>query len=298
MKHDPRKVLVGIGFGLLAVTCFSALDTTTKHISASIPLLMALWFRYGFQAVATSLAVLPTRGISVLRTAQPRFQMLRGFLLFCSSLLAFFSLKYMPVGEFTAIVLMAPLVITLWATKSLGEKVTPLRWALVIGGFIGTMVIIRPGSQHFDWTVILPLALVLTNSSFQVLTSKMARTEDPITMHLYTGWIGTFLGTLMLPFAWEMPHDWTLWAQLGLMGLLATVGHFFLILAYMRAPAATLTPYLYTQIGFAMLGGWLVFNHVPDQWTLMGMGMVALCGALGAWLTVREGRVVVQPAES
>ena len=140
MKHDPRKVLVGIGFGLLAVTCFSALDTTTKHISTSMPLLMALWFRYGFQAVATTLAVLPTRGLSVLRTAHPRFQLLRGFLLFCSSLLAFFSLKYMPVGEFTAIVLMAPLVITLWATKSLGEKVTPLRWALVMGGFIGTMV--------------------------------------------------------------------------------------------------------------------------------------------------------------
>jgi drug/metabolite transporter (DMT)-like permease len=66
----------------------------------------------------------------------------------------------------------------------------------------------------------------------------------------------------------------------------------------MRAPAATLTPYLYAQIGFAMFGGWIVFHHVPDQWTLVGMGLVTLCGALGAWLTVREGRVTVQPAES
>jgi drug/metabolite transporter (DMT)-like permease len=204
----------------------------------------------------------------------------------------------MPVAEFTSIVLMAPLVITLWATKSLGEKVSPLRWSLVIGGFIGTLVIIRPSSQHFDWTVILPVILVTTNSGFQVLTSKMARTEDPMTMHLYTGWIGTGLATLALPFVWEMPQDWTLWAQLLIMGFLATVGHFFLILAYMRAPAATLTPYLYAQIGFALLGGWLVFNHVPDQWTLVGMGLVTLCGALGAWLTVREGRVTVQPAES
>ena len=298
MTLQANKALAGIGFGLLAVACFSMLDTTTKHISTSLSLLMALWFRYFFQAVATTLVVLPTRGMSILQTQHPRFQMLRGFLLFCSSLLAFFSLKYMPVAEFTSIVLMAPLVITLWATKSLGEKVSPLRWSLVIGGFIGTLVIIRPSSQHFDWTVILPVILVTTNSGFQVLTSKMARTEDPMTMHLYTGWIGTGLATLALPFVWEMPQDWTLWAQLVIMGFLATVGHFFLILAYMRAPAATLTPYLYAQIGFAMLGGWMVFNHVPDQWTLVGMGLVTLCGALGAWLTVREGRVTVQPAES
>jgi drug/metabolite transporter (DMT)-like permease len=295
---QTNKVLAGIGFGLLAVACFSMLDTTTKHISASLSLLMALWFRYLFQAVATTLVVLPTRGMRILQTQHPRFQMLRGFLLFCSSLLAFFSLKYMPVAEFTSIVLMAPLVITLWATKSLGEKVSALRWCLVIGGFIGTLVIIRPSSQHFDWTVILPVILVTTNSGFQVLTSKMARTEDPMTMHLYTGWIGTGLATLALPFVWEMPQDWTLWAQLVIMGFLATVGHFFLILAYMRAPAATLTPFLYAQIGFALLGGWLVFHHVPDQWTLVGMGLVTLCGALGAWLTVREGRVTVQPAES
>jgi drug/metabolite transporter (DMT)-like permease len=293
-----NKVLGGVGFGLLAVACFSMLDTTTKHVSSSLSLLMALWFRYFFQAVATTLVVLPTRGMRILQTHHPRFQILRGFLLFCSSLLAFFSLKYMPVAEFTSIVLMAPLVITLWATQSLGEKVSPFRWSLVIGGFIGTLVIIRPSSQHFDWTVILPVILVTTNSGFQVLTSKMARTEDPMTMHLYTGWIGTGLATLALPFVWEMPQDWTLWAQLLLMGFLATVGHFFLILAYMRAPAATLTPYLYAQIGFALLGGWLVFNHVPDQWTLVGMGLVTLCGALGAWLTVREGRVTVQPAES
>jgi drug/metabolite transporter (DMT)-like permease len=293
-----HKALGGIGFALLAVAFFSMLDTTTKHIGGSLSLLMALWFRYAFQAVATSLIVLPMRGMSVLRTRHPRFQLLRGFLLFSSSLMAFFSLKYMPVGEFTSIVLMAPLVITLWASKSLGEKVSPLRWALVIGGFLGTLVIIRPGSQHFDWTVLLPLILVVTNSGFQVLTSKMARTEDPFTMHLYTGWIGTGLATLALPFVWEMPQDWTVWAQLIAMGFLATAGHFFLIMAYMRAPAATLTPFLYAQIGFAMLGGWLVFQHVPDQWTLVGMGLVALCGALGAWLTVREARVPVQPARS
>lgn len=290
--------LLGVAFLVAAVACFAALDTTTKYVSASVPLLMALWFRYAFQAVATTAVVWPGRGRRVLRTEHPRFQFLRGALLFTSSLLAFFSLKFMPVGEFTAIVMITPLVITLLAATSLGERVSPLRWLLVAGGFTGTMVIIRPGGEGFDWTLLLPLGLVACNAWFQVLTSKLARTEDPVTMHFYTGWVGTLLASLALPFVWSTPGAWSAWAALVLMGSAATVGHFLLILAYARAPAATLMPYLYAQIGFAMLGGWLVFSHVPDGWSLLGMALVAACGAAGAWLTVRESRVLVQPAES
>ena len=290
--------LQGIGFAVLATACFASLDTTTRHVSAGLSVMVALWFRYAIQALITTVVVWPGRGRRVLRTEHPRFQLARGLLLFACSILAFLSLKYMPVGEFTAISLLAPLVITLLAAWMLKEKIRPLRWLLVVGGFLGTMVIIRPGSQHFDWTVILPLMLVGTNSGFQLLTSKMAKTEDPITTHFYTGWIGTGMATLLLPFVWEMPADWTVWFQLLLMGVLASIGHFLLILAYGRTPAATLTPYMYTQIGFAVLGGWLVFNHLPDQWTFVGMGLVALCGALGAWLTVRENRIAIQPPES
>lgn len=283
---------------IAATACFATLDTTTKHISASVPLLMALWFRYAFQAVATSLAVLPARGLAVLKTQHPKFQVLRGALLLLTSVFAFFSLKFMPVGEFTAIVMIVPLVITLLASTSLGEKVSPVRWALVIGGFAGTMVIIRPGDDTFEWATLLPLGLVVCNAWFQVLTSKLAKTEDPVTMHFYTGWSGTVLASVALPFVWTSLGSWSLWGWMMLMGLMGTVGHFMLILAYQRAPAATLTPYLYSQIGFAMLGGWIAFSHVPDRWSLIGIVMIAVCGAAGAWLAVRESRVPIQPAES
>ena len=294
----PASALAGIGLVLSAMACFATLDTTTKYVSTSVPLLMALWFRYAFQAVATTLAVLPVRGRKAWRTAHPKFQLLRGALLLASSLLAFFSLKYMPVAEFTAIVMIAPLVITLLASKSLGEKVSKTRWALVMGGFAGTLIIIRPGHDAFEWTALLPLGLVITNSWFQLLTSKLAKTEDPVTMHLYTGWIGALLASLALPFVWEPLTSWTLWGWLSLMGLMATVGHFMLILAYQRAPAAAVTPYLYSQIGFAMLGGWLAFSYVPDQWSMIGMVMVAVFGAAGAWLAVRETRTPIIPPES
>ncbi len=294
----PSSAVAGIGLTVCAMACFAALDTTTKYVSSSIPLFMALWFRYAFQAVATTLAVLPVRGLAVLRTAHPKFQILRGALLLTTSLLAFFSLRYLPVGEFTAIVMITPLVITLLASTSLGEKVSFTRWALVAGGFVGTLIIIRPGHDAFGWTSLLPLGLVASNSWFQVLTSRLAKTEDPVTMHLYTGWVGTLIASIALPFAWTSLASWSLWAWLVLMGGAATIGHFLLILAYQRAPAATLTPYLYAQIGFAMLGGWIAFSHVPDQWSMFGIVMIAICGAAGAWLAVRESRVLIQPAES
>jgi drug/metabolite transporter (DMT)-like permease len=295
---SARHALAGIALGLSAVACFAALDTTSKRISLVVPVMMALWSRYLFQALSTTLLVLPGRGLSALRTAHPRFQLLRGTLLFICSTLAFFSLKVMPVGEFTAIVMVTPLVVTLVAAVWMDERVSLLPWALVIGGFVGVMLIVRPsGTNALGWAVLLPLGLVMANTGFQILTSKLARAEDPIVTHFYTGWIGALLGSIALPFAWQQVPDWHWWAAMAFMGLMGTVGHYQLILAYQRVPASVLTPYLYAQIAFAMLGGYLVFAHVPDAWALIGIALVAFCGAVGAWLAVRESRLSMEPVE-
>ncbi|MDB5732183.1 MAG: putative drug/metabolite transporter, EamA-like protein [Variovorax sp.] len=293
-----ERILAGIGLVLLAVACFATLDTATKISVTAVPILMGVWFRYAFQAVATTAVLLPRYGTRLLRTAHPKFHALRGALLLTTSVLAFFSLRHMPLPEFTAIVLIAPLAVTLLAATALGEQVSALRWSLVAGGFAGTLVILRPGGDAFGWVMLLPLGLVISNAWFQVLTSRLARTENPLAMHFYTGWVGTLIASCALPFAWQALPSWHWWALLCLMGLMGTVGHFMLILAYQRAPASTLTPYLYAQIAFAMLGGWFVFSRVPDHVSLFGMGLIAICGAAGAWLTVRERRVPIEPAES
>ena len=290
--------LAGIGLVLIAMMCFAALDTLTKYISSSVPIFMAIWFRYMVQAVLTSAVVLPMRGKQILYTAHPKFQVLRGLLLVSTSLLAFLSLKFMPVGEFTAVMMMAPLIITLLAATLLREKVSPLRWALVAGGFTGTLIIIRPGQELFEWHTLLPVALAFVVAWFQTLTSKLAKTEDPATMHLYTGWVGACTSALGLPFVWQSLSSFELWGLMALIGVLGAVGHFLLIMGYQRTPAATVTPYLYTQIGFAMLGGWVVFAHVPDGFSILGMAMIAVCGAVGAWLVVREGKMIIEPADS
>jgi drug/metabolite transporter (DMT)-like permease len=138
---------------------------------------------------------------------------------------------------------------------------------------------------------------VLANAGFQLLTSRMAKTEDPMTMQFYTGWTGAVVALCALPFIWVPIVSPRVWGGLVFMGFMGSLGHFIFIQAFKRAPAAVLMPYMYAQIAFAMLGGWLIFFHVPDQWTLVGMAMIAICGAAGAWLTAHESRAAAEAPE-
>jgi len=294
---NPQRHLSGMLLALAAVACFATLDTSAKVAALTLPVLLGLWFRYVFQAVITTAIMLPQRGRAIFHTQRLGAQLMRGVLLAVTSTFTFLSVKYMPVGEFTAIAMITPLVVTLLAATLLGEHVSRRRWALVAGGFIGTLIIIRPGGALFGWTTLLPLAMVSSYSAFQILTSQLVKTEDAVTLHVYTGWVGTLLASLTLPFVWVTPQTGVEWTALTLMGLMGTVGHFLLILAYRRSPAATLTPLLYAQIAFAMLGGWLVFRHVPDGWSLLGMAMIAFCGAASTWLAVLESRLKLDPLE-
>jgi drug/metabolite transporter (DMT)-like permease len=213
------------------------------------------------------------------------------------SALSFISVQFMPVGAFTAFVMTTPLVVTLLASLFLKERVSPVRWLLVAGGFLGALLVVQPGKDVVGWAGLLPLVMVFVYAWFQILTRKMAGTEDPITMHFYTGWVGALLTSAALPFVWQSIGELQTLALLVLIGLMGTVGHFLLILAFARTPASTLTPYLYAQIGFAMLCGWWVFDHVPSSMEFTGIALIATCGAGAGWLTARETRLPLTPPE-
>lgn len=288
-----QRPLQAILFVVFAVACFAVLDTGTKTLSAVVPAVMAVWFRYLFQALVTAVAMLPRRGLKLLHTRRPGMQFARGALLTASSVFSYFSLMHMPIGEFTAIVMLTPLMITLMAATSLGERISPLRWVCVAGGFVGAITVIRPGSDMFTLASLMPLGLVATNATYQVLTSRLARTEDAATMHFYTGCVGAALLSVLLPFVWTtLPAE--VWAMLVGIGVCSTLGHYLLILAYGKAPVAVLTPYLYMQIVFATLAGWAVFAHMPDAWAITGILTIGVCGALGTWLTARDQARVAQ----
>jgi drug/metabolite transporter (DMT)-like permease len=291
MAHKkPQSALWGISLLLLAMACFAILDTITKRVTTVVPLLMAIWARYFFQALLTTAVVLPIKGLGVYKTQNLRLQITRGILLTVVTGLAFSSLKFLPVGEFTAIVMVVPLLVTLLAARMLGEHVSPQRLWLVCGGFVGTLIIVRPGTAVFGWPLLIPLALVLMNTAFQLLTSKMTRTEDVMTTQFYTTWVGTALASVPMYWFWVPITDTRAMVELVLMGMAGCVGHFLLIMAFERSPAGTLMPYMYAQIGFAMLGGWWVFDHVPDHVSMMGIGLIAVCGTAGGLLTLYELR--------
>lgn len=292
------RAALGVSFLIVSVACFAVLDTTVKVVGASVSIFVAVWFRYLFQAVAVTMVMLPLRGRGLWQTGHLRFQLLRGLLLLTVSVLSFVSVQFMPVGEFTAFVMTTPLVVTLLAATFLRESVSALRWTLVGGGFVGALLVVQPGGATVGWVSLLPLAMVLTYAWFQILTSHLARTEDPMTLHFYTGWVGALVATVALPFFWRAMPDLHTLALLCLIGLMGTIGHFLLILAFARANASTLTPFLYTQIGFAMLCSWLVFDHVPGWLEMLGIAFIVCCGIAASVLTAREHQRLLQPPEA
>jgi drug/metabolite transporter (DMT)-like permease len=211
MNNNVHSSLYGILFVTLAAAAFATLDTTTKYVSAFVPFAVVMWLRFGFQVLVTSLWLQHRRGSWRLSTEHLRLQIYRGVLLSISSILAFFSLKLIAVADFTALMMLTPLLMTVVAAYSLNEPVSVQRWVLVIMGFVGAIVIVRPGHEAFTWGSLIPLVLVFTSAGFQMMTYRLAKLDDAATTHGYTGWIGFAIATLALPFA--VQGGWDVWRQ-------------------------------------------------------------------------------------
>lgn len=288
----PRPV-AGVVLIVLMAACFGTMDTTVKVLGATLPVLVMLFARYLFQAVAMALWILRGRGRAGFVTAHPRFQVLRGLLLLTTSAVSFWSVQLMPVAEFTAITMLTPVIVVLLSALALRDPVSPLRWTLVAGGFAGALIVIRPGSALFGAVALLPLAGAIAYACFQLLTSRMSALDDPTTTHFYTGAVGSaLLGVLLL----ASPTD--LWpslrqlspgqfALLTLVGALGTAGHLMLLFALRFGRPATLMPFMYTQLAFAALAGYVAFGQLPDAAGFVGMAIIGACGAASVWLNLR-----------
>jgi drug/metabolite transporter (DMT)-like permease len=292
MSGDSRPLL-GIALVVGATACFAVMDTTVRYIGAFFPVALVLGLRYTLHATAMTAWIALSKDKSF-RSANPMFQIARGALLAFSSTMAFAALRRMPVAEFTAIVMLTPLVGTLLARLWLQESVSPLRWALVAGGFIGALILVRPGSGVIGWAALLPLASAFSNAAFQILTSRFAPHENPFTTNFFTGATGMAIATpILLATGIDLVDTLAAASRLQLGALLAvaalgTTGHLLLIMALGKAPVATLMPFQYTQLATAALAGWLMFGALPDAWGWLGMVVIAACGAASAWINVRD----------
>lgn len=278
----------GILLIILAALSFATLDTATKHATQLVPVLMLLWFRYVFQAVVTFALRFPVQKTRLFATPNPRFQTLRGVLLLTTSACSFFGLQYLPVGEFTAMAMLSPMAATAMAAWALKNHVSPRRWVLMGLGLLGVLLVVRPGGQVFGWALLFPVVLVTAYAWFQVLTSRLSGDENPYTTHFYTGLVGAVIMTPIMLLSWDSAALLRYWYWFVLVGFLGTFGHLMLIRAFNRANAVVLTPYLYLQIAFATVLGWLVFRHVPDGLAWAGIAVIAASGVGNAVLTARE----------
>lgn len=284
-----RSVLQGIALTLSACALFALLDSATKFAGQLLPVLLVLWLRFLAQALVTTALVLPRHGLAALRTAHPKFQAGRALFGVTTSACAFFCIQSMPLGNFTAIWSASPLLVVVVSAWLYQERVSTVRWLLLAVGLVCVIVIVRPerSDQALGWQALLPLGLLLSGSAYLLLGSRLARLDAPHTTQLYSTWLPLLLTTPLLPWFWQSVQGWPLWLAVVAMGLCSGVGHLILLQAYTHATPSVISPFLYSQIGFAMTVGWLLFDQVPDAQSLLGMAGVVLCGLCSMWLSVR-----------
>lgn len=274
----------GILIMLLATAIFAGSDATAKLIGPSIPLLAMLWLRYLYQAVVLGVWLV-RRGVSQVRFAGPmRLQVLRALLLLTNSAATFAGLRYLPLPVSTALVMMAPLFTTLLAVMLLGERVPLPQWLMVVLGFAGMLMIVRPGGDAFSWAVGFPIAAALSFACLQVVSSRLSKGGDAMSTNFLTAAVATVAlsalvfaskATLLPQMAQVSASSWLL---LIAMATLATFGQVAMLSALGRAPLSTLTPFGYAQLAFATLLGWVLFGNTPDAVTTYGIAVIAGSG--------------------
>lgn len=280
--------LVGIALMCLAVMSFALTDTTAKWLSAHINVLIVVWARYVIHFALSLLVFNPWTVPGLMRTNRPVLQIVRSALLFATTALNFTALQFLQLDQTVSIMFSIPFFVALFAGPLLGERVGLERWLAIIVGFAGILLVVRPGAGGIHPAAILSLVAAATYALYSITTRMLARTDASKTTLFYTALVGSVVASIPLPFVWETPRDPAVIGAMVGLGAVAGAGHFVLILAHARAPAATLAPYIYTQILSMIALGWLVFGQVPSLWTLAGAAIVI---ASGAYLLVRDAQM-------
>lgn len=281
MTEQNRAILLMIA----AIFCFSIMDATVKALAPNVGVLPALWARYAGQMLLVFVLVLP-RLKTVVRTKYPGFQFFRSLLLMSATACFFTGLSLIPLSDAAALMSTNPMLITLGAAMFLGEKLGIRRIAGIVAAMIGALIIIRPGSDVFSAAALFPLGAAVCYSAYALLTRRVGADEDVWTSLFYTGFVGTVLLSILVPFQWQTPSA----TDAGLMMIVAvagTTGQLALIQAFTKGEAAMLAPYSYTGLAFAAFWGVIFFSEIPDFWTVVGSLVIA---AAGLYVWHREAR--------
>jgi drug/metabolite transporter (DMT)-like permease len=271
----------GVALVLLATFCFASMDAMSKILADTFAVTQILWVR-AMVFLAFALWVARPKGIRhVLRSARPWLQGARALLLIIESALFVLAFKYLPLADAHAIAAASPLFVMALSVPLLGEYVGPRRWLAVIFGFIGVLLIVRPGFAEFKLAFLFPLIGAGLWGLYQILVRLCSRTDSSETTLLWTASIGFIATTVVAPFSWTPPAAKD-WAMMVVLSLLGSVAHFALIKAFERVEASALQPFLYALLVWAAVLGYGVFGDIPDRWIMMGATVIIASGTY-AW---------------
>ncbi len=289
LKTDSaRSRRIGIGLVTLATFCFAILDACAKWLVQTLPVVEVVWLRFVTHVLLMVLLLAPAHGRALVRMHSPRLHLLRAAMLASMTGLNFWALQYLQLAETGAIQFSVPMLIALLSAWWLHEKLDLRRWVAIVGGFAGVLLVIRPGSQAFHPAILLCVGNALLYAAFNLLTRRMVATESPQAMQLLSA-VGAAL--VLAPPAllnWQAPPDTLHWGLIVLCGLMGGLGHLAVALAHRYASAAVLGPFLYQQILYMALWGWLVFSQVPDAFVVAGALVVVASGLYLLWLEMRK----------
>lgn len=297
MSKSPTagsNVSRGILMVMTAVVFFSVGDLLAKYLTRFYPIPLIVWARFACHLLLVVVLLGPRYGRVLVRTKKPATQFLRGVLLLAGSLFFVGALKFMPLAEATAIAYLAPLLVTLMSVVFLKEKVELARWVAIFCGFIGVLIIIRPGGGIFTWAALLPVCNAVSFATYQILTRRLAGLDSPYTSIFYVGLVGTALLSAAIPGIWTPPQSTAHLALFGVIGLLGVLGHLILIKAYDHAPASRLAPFSYSQLIWVAAIGFFAFGDFPDRWSLLG---IAVLVASGIYIATHQRRSAQRAAE-
>jgi drug/metabolite transporter (DMT)-like permease len=277
--------MTGIGLMCAALAVFSVLDASAKWIADHMDALQGVWARYAVSVVFVMAIINPWSRPGVMTTRAPKLQAIRSLMLLLSTVFNFLALQYLQLAEAMTLVFAAPLLIALLSGPFLGEWPGPRRLAAIAVGFLGVLIVMRPGVGGLHPAAFLTLAGVVCYAFYNLLTRKLASVDSSETTMVYSGVAGIVLMTPLMPLIWTTPASPLIWAVMLLMGACGAFGHWMVIGAHRRAPAAVLAPLMYTQLVWMLILGWLVFGQWPDRWTLAGGAVVV---ASGLYIIYRE----------
>ena len=253
------------------------MDGFAKYLSSTLPVLQITWSRYFFTIVITLPIMLIFFRKNLTWTEQPKLQLIRGLLLFCANILFFYSISIISLAKALTLAFIAPLIVTALSPFLLGEKVGFRRWAAVVTGFIGSLIVIRPGFVELNLASIAALGTGVLYGFYLIITRKLHTSDNPLLTLLLTGIVGAVLGSIIMPTVWVSPTI-TEWYMMFAIGFFASLGHLFIILSLRYADASKLAPFGYFEIVTNILIGYYFFNHFPDSWTFLGLFIIISSG--------------------